>query len=114
MNKYTANGITDAAEQGRRFLIVNHNATTSREAFNTCRDAATNPSRILTANGHEAIHWANGGMIAFIALNRGAGRGYSADVLYIGSGCDEVMSLDQWESLLPTIATSPTGEVIRA
>lgn len=114
MNKYTSAGIVEAARNGRRFLIVNKDVGTSREVFGMCRTLATTAAKVHAANGQEAIHWDNGGMIAFIGLNRTAGRGYSADTLYIDTGCADMMSDTHWEALLPTISGSPTGEVVEA
>lgn len=114
MNKYTAAGIIEAAQNGRRFLIVNKNEATSREVFGMCRALSVAADKVSATNGQEALHWNNGGMIAFIGLNRTAGRGYSVDTLYVDTGCAKQMREHHWEALLPTTAASPTGEVICA
>lgn len=61
--------------------------------------------RIVRTNGKEAIEFASGGRIAFVARSKASGRGLSADILV----CDEAQILPEevFAALLPTISASP-------
>ena len=122
MNRYAAEGIIMRAfEDAQRFVIVNHNAHASREAFNELRSAASrmgvdSTATVQAANGQEQYSYQHGGNIRFITLSKGDTlRGVTADTIYIdGETTDAALTTTMMQDMHASIAASPHGEIIQA
>jgi hypothetical protein len=118
------NGILEMVELfkivvlGRRILHTAHEVKTARKAFLRLKsffenerlhpELAAMVKEIRQTNGQEAIVLTNGGSVEFVARSRGSGRGYTVDDLV----CDEAQELtdEQYEALLPTVSSAPSGD----
>lgn len=113
MNRYVADGIVGDAESGLRVLYVGDTHVGTREAFNMIQERATllgaKLSLVVKANGGERIEHESGGRVYFVSSRSRGGRGLAVDVLFI----DADLTLEQYHAVLPSVSTSPCGEVIR-
>jgi hypothetical protein len=113
VNRYVAAGIATDAQDGRRVLIVAHTRLAARDAFNQIARVTHGAERIVRANGNEAVHHRNGGSVHLTTPRSAIGvRGLTVDIIYLDSGVDRDHELIT--DLLPLIAASPDGELIRA
>lgn len=114
MNRYAAAGIAADAETGRRVLVVTRDGTAARVAFDEICRATHGADRIIRANGGERIEHRNGGRVVFATPRPSAFRGVSVDTIYVDAGADPQLDERDWSNLLPCLAASTNGEVIRA
>lgn len=115
MNRYAAHGIHADALTGRRILVITRTQTDARDALEQIAvHAEPHSAHIRRANGLERITYDGGGRVV-IRSHRGHGhRGITADTIYLDEGVDPELTIDQAASLMACLATSPTGELIRA
>lgn len=114
MNRYAAAGIATDARDGRRILVVTRDSTAARLAFNDICRLTHGADRIIRANGGERIEHRNGGRVLFTTPRSTSHRGVTVDTIYVDAGADPLLDEGRWHDLLPCIAASPDGEVIRA
>ena len=107
-------------ELGERILHTAHEVKTAAKAFQRLLYFFDNPrmfpklharaTTIRRANGQEAIKLDNGASFELGARSKGAGRGFSVDLLVM----DEAQELDEdaLAALLPTISVSPNPQTI--
>lgn len=112
MNRYTATGIANDARDGRRILVVTRDHRESRHAFEEIADRTYDAKRILRANGAERIEHYGGGLITFTTPRSHSARGLSLDTIYLDTGVEATPDLIA--ELTPCLATSTTGELLRA
>ena len=105
---------------GERFLHTAHEVKTAAKAFKRLLFFFDNPrnfprlhartTTIRRTNGQESIVLDNGGSFELGARSKGAGRGFSVDVLVM----DEAQELDEdsLAALLPTISASRNPQTI--
>lgn len=105
---------------GERILHTAHEVKTAAKAFQRLLYFFDNPRlypklharavKIRKANGQESIVLDNGGSFELGARSKGAGRGFSVDVLVM----DEAQELDEaaLAALLPTISASKNPQTI--
>jgi phage terminase large subunit-like protein len=105
---------------GERILHTAHEVKTAAKAFRRLLYFFDNPRKfpklhartttVRKANGQEAIFLDNGGSFELGARSKGAGRGFSVDVVVM----DEAQELDEYAlaALLPTISVSPNPQTI--
>lgn len=105
---------------GERILHTAHEVKTASKAFRRLLYFFDNPRKfpklharttmVRKANGQEAIVLDNGGSFELGARSKGAGRGFSVDVLVM----DEAQELDEdaLAALLPTISVSANPQTI--
>ena len=112
-------------ELGLKFLHTAHEVKTARKAFKRIKyffgEKANDPAakfpalnalvkEVRNTNGQEAVELHNGGAIEVGARSKGAGRGFTVDVLVL----DEAQDLQdhELEALLPTISAAPQGDPV--
>jgi len=112
-------------ELGLKFLHTAHEVKTARKAFKRIKyffgEKANDPTakfpllnalvkEVRNTNGQEAVELHNGGAIEVGARSKGAGRGFTVDVLVL----DEAQDLQdhELEALLPTISAAPQGDPV--
>lgn len=114
MNRYAAAGIATDAHGGRRILVVTRNQAEAHTALEVIAQHSDHAARVTRTNGNERIDYLSGGRVT-IRSHRGHGhRGITADTIYLDEGVDPELTIDQAASLMACLATSPTGELIRA
>jgi phage terminase large subunit-like protein len=93
-----------------------HEYRTAMEAFlrvralvDGCDDLRRKVKRIVNTNGEEGIELLTGERLRFIARSKGAGRGFSADVLI----WDEAYALteEQVEAQMPVLSARPNAQI---
>lgn len=106
--------------EGERILHTAHEVKTCSKQFEQMKryfgNKANDPDaeypelnelvkRVSNTNGREGIYLANGASIEFSTRSRGAGRGFTVDLVV----CDEAQELtdEQLEALLPTSSAGP-------
>lgn len=114
MNRYAAWGIVQDARDGRRVLVVSPRQTEARTAFDEISAVTHGADRVIRASGRERIEHRNGGCVYFTTPRSTGGRGVAVDIIYIDAGADEQLDQERWNNLLPCLATSRDGEIIRA
>lgn len=112
MNRYAAADIANDARGGRRILVVTRDRREARHAFEEIADRTYDAKRIRRANGAERIEHYGGGLVAFTTPRSHGARGLALDTIYLDAGV--VATPDLIAELAPCLATSPTGELIRA
>ena len=110
MNRYTASALLDAAAEGRRILIIEPHGRAVTDTLAEFDADNEHVARVTHANGRAGIATADGGVITIRTI--AGARGCSADTVYLDTGVDE--SRLHRDDLRAVIATSPTGEIIRA
>jgi hypothetical protein len=112
-------------ELGLKFLHTAHEVKTARKAFKRIKyffgEKANDPTakfpalnalvkEVRNTNGQEAVELHNGGSIEVGARSKGAGRGFTVDVLVL----DEAQDLQdhELEALLPTTSAAPQGDPV--
>jgi phage terminase large subunit-like protein len=105
---------------GERFLHTAHQVKTASKAFQRLLYFFDNPrmfpklhartTMVRKANGQEAVFLDNGGSFELAARSKGAGRGFSVDVLILDEA--EELSSDALAALKPTISASPNPQTI--
>lgn len=109
MNRYTAAGVLADMRNGRRVLVLSQTQPLARLAFAEVSTGAQPSERVRRANGDERITAAGGpGWIAFGSSGGNRFRGVTADVVVL-----DAHAPGNLDSILPVVAASPTGEVIR-
>jgi len=97
------------ARIGRRVLIVGSRHKDALHHWRKVADVADDASSLVRTNGAERIRFAAGGWIAPVSVRSKSWRGLAADVLYVARDVtDEAL-----DPLLPTLATSKVGVVLR-
>jgi hypothetical protein len=105
---------------GERFLHTAHQVKTASKSFQRLLYFFDNPrmfpklhartTMVRKANGQEAVFLDNGGSFELAARSKGAGRGFSVDVLVLDEA--EELSSDALAALKPTISASPNPQTI--
>lgn len=111
MNRYAAAGIANDARDGRRILVVTRDRREARHAFDDITNLTHGAKRITRANGAEHIEHHNGGRVLFTTPRSRSARGLTLDTIYLDTGVDATPDL--LNELLPCLATSRDGELIR-
>ena len=112
MNRYTAAGIANDARDGRRILVVTRDRREARDAFEEIADRTYGAKSIHRANGAEHIEHHNGGRVCFTTPRSRGARGLTLDTIYLDAGVEATPEMVA--ELVPCLATSTTGELIRA
>lgn len=114
MNRLTAKALADEAESGKHVLVLSGGLRISRNAFDeTIAAARDRISKTRRANGQEQIEIGKG-RIDFRSIRSNL-NGISADLLFIDWVAEiELRELDRWADMRAIVASSPTGEIIRA
>jgi phage terminase large subunit-like protein len=105
---------------GERFLHTAHQVKTASKSFQRLLYFFDNPrmfpklhartTMVRRANGQEAVFLDNGGSFELAARSKGAGRGFSVDVLVLDEA--EELSSDALAALKPTISASRNPQTI--
>jgi hypothetical protein len=105
---------------GERFLHTAHQVKTASKSFQRLLYFFDNPrmfpklhartTMVRRANGQEAVFLDNGGSFELAARSKGAGRGFSVDVLVLDEA--EELSADALAALKPTISASRNPQTI--
>lgn len=99
---------------GEKFLHTAHEVKTARKHFNRFVSFFENDDypelkalvvEIRKANGQEAIVLSNGGSLEMVARSKGAGRGFTVDVLVFDEA--QELSDEALEALKPTLSSAP-------
>jgi hypothetical protein len=114
MNDLRASRSDADARDGRRVLVITRDGTAARLAFDEICRLTHGADRIIRANGGERIEHRNGGRVLFATPRSTGHRGVSVDTIYVDAGADPLLDEGRWTDLLPCIAASRDGEVIRA
>ncbi len=112
MNRYAARGIANDARDGRRVLVVTRDRREARHAFDDITDLTYDAKRIRRANGSERIEHYGGGLVAFTTPRSHGARGLALDTIYLDTGVEATPEM--LADLVPCLATSRDGEIIRA
>ncbi|QIN93688.1 hypothetical protein QDW23_gp29 [Microbacterium phage Stromboli] len=111
MNKFTARGLAMTAALEKRDILV---VVDYHEVSETLREMANTiaPTEVRRANGAERITFPGGGRVIFRRPGGHGHRGVSVDTVFV----DEPFARDRrlLEDLVPCVAASPRGELIRA
>ncbi|MGO3649362.1 hypothetical protein [Agrococcus casei] len=109
MNKYTAHGLAEAAQSGRRILVLTDRPA---EALDQFRDLVPDAT-VRRTNGDQRIRFSQLGVIYFASARSNRHRGRTFDTLYI----DDPQLDWSWHTTRhqyePCLSSSPDGEVIR-
>lgn len=116
MNRYVADGILDDVMSGKTVLLVTDGGHASRAALYEIEERAARRClegivEVRRANGQESIRHASGGRVMIVPVRGHGGRGMSADVVFVDA-LD--MTADRLAELMPAVACSPHGEVMRS
>ena len=111
MNRYVARGLLDDARNGAEVVYVGNNLVEARRAFKMIASRAGWDFRVSRARGRESlVSLAGRGRIRFVSLKSlGRIRGTCVDILYLDADPDQ----DHLRAIMPCLATSPNGELIR-
>ncbi|WP_165070232.1 hypothetical protein [Marisediminicola senii] len=112
MNKYTATGLLAAAATGKRVLVVSPHYRASQQAHAQVASQAEHihTVRIVHLLGERRIELGStDGVITFVTPTNVRGR--SADEVLVDD--EYAFAQDPRPVLLPVIATSPHGELVR-
>lgn len=118
MNKYAAIGLIREAIKGRRIVVVTGTRTTEeRFAFaelEALLENAPEVRRITRLNGASGFQFDGAGCLD-IRRQPSDLRGRSYDVIYLDSEIAHEISYDEIRAhLMPALATSDRGEIVRA
>lgn len=115
MNRYVVQGVLTDLAIGRRVLVITENLRESRVMLDQLTSEAVAAGFAATdlvvrrANGAERVELPRtGGSVHFLS-HRQSSRGMSADVIFI----DGDPTQEELAELMPVIAASPRGELIR-
>lgn len=116
MNRYAVEGVLRDARSGKRILWVELTERGARQALADVEAAVgADAVKIVRGIGREKVTLPGGGAVTFVSVLGTGYRGQSADVIYIAGGAyDALCYVDRLADLLPAIAASEHGEVIRA
>jgi phage terminase large subunit-like protein len=104
-----------AAIRGERVVWTAHQFKAAREAFRMLVRLVDSEAfrafdpRVLRSSGQEAVEFASGGRVDFVARSGWSGRGFAIDLLVL----DESFALDDdmLAALLPSLTASKHGQV---
>lgn len=117
MNKYAAIGLIREAVKGRCIVVVTGipvGTSAALDEFAALLRNASEVTRITRANGAQSVRFEGGGRIE-VRTQPPDVRGTAADVIYLDTGIASEISYDEIRShLLPALARSEHGEIIRA
>lgn len=108
MNRYTADGLARAAEQGQRILVLCTSQHAANDAFRDFQHTNHRPSHVGRVNGAQHLDYPSGGSIHFRSRRANGYRGLTVDVLYL----DTLVDQEPVDDAMPCIATG--GELITA
>ena len=109
MNRYVKEGIARDLVAGKRIAFV-HLAVANCAALHDLH-ALPGVTKVVRANGRERIEHESGGVVTFHAGSRGALRGMSCDVVYLGHPKMQMDSDTISDAFVATAASG--GDVIR-
>lgn len=114
MNKYVIDGLLTEARSGRRVLVATGSMVAARCAFQEAAHAIRNEdARAYRSNGRERVTFPSGGEITFRSTRSNL-RGMSADTVFLDW---EALGPDEFrlhQEIKPIVASSPTGQIVRA
>lgn len=101
---------------GEKLMIHSaHLVPTALEAFQRIKyyfenfdDLGKRVRRIREGNGDQSIEMMNGSRLLFKARARGAGRGFSADLLMLDEA--QILGEREWAAMLPTMSARPNPQ----
>lgn len=115
MNKYVIDGLVAEARSGRRVVVATGSVRAARCAFDDAVHATLHDEpKLVRANGRERVTLPNGGDIRFVSVRSKSGRGMAADTVFMDSELQGPDELRHYEDLVPIVASSPTGQIVRA
>ena len=112
MNRYAARGIANDARDGRRVLVVTKDQREAHLAFDAITVATYDAKRISRVNGGQRIEHYGRGLVAFTTPRSSGARGLALDTIYLDTGVEATPEM--LADLVPCLATSHNGELIRA
>lgn len=116
MNKYAARGIVLDAIEGKRILVLTVGVHEIKHVLGELNAQLGDsvPTRVRRVNGSAGIDITGAGRVKVKSWRQSI-RGAVFDVIYLDTGVDsEIRSLEKFEELRFSVATSPSGEIIRA
>jgi hypothetical protein len=113
MNRLTAAGIVEAAQAGDRVLVVTGFGIDRTLAFDEIARLVPRDElrRTVRTAGEGLIDLSSGGWVKVHTAT--STRGVAADVVYIDASVGREALMELPERLLPCVAASPRGEIIR-
>lgn len=114
MNRYAVAGIAADVAAGRRVLLLAATLDHGRRAFRQVEERFVDAGAMIDvkrSNGQERIQTVNGGLLLIGSVRaESSWRGRTADVLVVEDYGWNPVDL---ERMLPVIAASPDGELVR-